>query len=89
MRRRLVIFGGVAVLSTAAIALFLWQDGGGNPQVKLEDGSVLVLRKVAYVRNHRMSAGTWWQRLAGSFVPATLAQKWKIPVGVCTNEHRF
>ncbi len=34
-----------------------------------------------------MTAGTWWQRLAGSFMPATLAQKWKIPVAVCTNEH--
>ena len=82
----LTISAVAALLSITLIVLILSRDSGIT-QTTLEDGSVLVLRKVAYGKKHRMTGGTWWQRLAGPFVPATIAKKWKIPVAVYTNTH--
>jgi hypothetical protein len=87
MRRAPTIFSVAALVLIALIAFILLRDDGGITRTTFEDGSVLVLRKVAYGKNHRMTGGTWWQRLVGPLVPATIAKKWKIPVAICTNTH--
>ena len=87
MRRSLIISAVAALLLTALIAFILSRDDGGIARTTFEDGSVLVLRKVAYGKNHRMTGGSWWQRAVGPFLPATIARKWKIPVAIYTNTH--
>src|SRR5687767_11421031 len=87
MRRALTISAVAALLLIALVAFVLLRDDGGISRTTFEDGSVLVLRKVAYGRNHRMTGGTWWQRIVGPFVPATIAKKWKLPVAIYTNTH--
>ena len=85
MRRSLIIFAVAALLLIALIAFILLRDDGGITRTTFEDGSVLVLRKATYGKNHRMTGGTVWQRVVGLFIPATIAKKWKIPVAICTN----
>ena len=87
MRRSLTISAVVALLLLAVIAFILLRDDDGITRTTFEDGSVLVLRRVAYGKNHRMTGGTWWQRLLGPFVPSTFATKWKLPVAIYTNNH--
>src|SRR5687768_14619086 len=85
MRRSLTISAVAALLLIALIAFILLRDDDGITRNTFEDGSVLILRKVSYGKNHRMTRGTWWQRVVGPFVPATIAKKWKIPVAISTN----
>jgi hypothetical protein len=85
MRRSLTISAVAALLLIALIAFILLRDDDGITRNTFEDGSVLILRKVSYGKNHRMTGGTWWQRVAGPFVPAAMAKKWKIPVAISTN----
>jgi hypothetical protein len=85
MRRSLTISAVAALLLIALIAFVLLREDDGITRTTLEDGSVLILRKVTYGKNHRMTGGTGWQRMVGPFLPAAIAKDMKIPVAVCTN----
>jgi hypothetical protein len=64
---------GIVLLLLATLAVAPWQ--GGRQEVRLPNGSVLVLEGVTYGREHRVVFGGAWQRLLHPLVPPAV-QKW-------------